>query len=100
MTQIIEEANNYQPKETMGNIAELQRVPINIELKKETRKNNEGEDYEVMFIEVDGRQYRVPGVVLGCLKAINKEVPNMNFFKVIKTGSGKENTKYQVIPIQ
>jgi hypothetical protein len=100
MSSIIEEANAYEPTEKMGNIADLKKVSINLDLKKETRINKDGESYDVMFIVVEDKEYRIPGVVLGSIKQINEKEPNMTHFYVIKSGSGKEGTKYQVIPLR
>jgi hypothetical protein len=51
------------------------------------------------YAEIDGKQYRVAGSIIGGVKALLEKMPNLEFVSVIKQGSGM-NTKYQVIPYQ
>lgn len=97
MTTIKEAALGYKPKAQLKNIAELQDVPVDIQIETETRKDNEGEDYEVSFIQVNGENYRVPDSVLRDLKALVEKMPTLKKFTVAKTGSGM-GTKYSTLP--
>ena len=50
-------------------------------------------------VEVNGEEYRVPGVVIAQVKDILEENKNMKSFKVKRTGEGKTGTRYTVIPL-
>ena len=97
MGNIKEEAQTYTAPTTM-NIADLDKVAIDIELKDGEGKDKEGAVFKYKYIEVNDVQYRVPGSVLGGIKAVLSKVPNLKFFSVIKQGEGL-STRYQVIPI-
>ncbi len=98
MVTLKEAADNYEPNKTK-NIAELECVSIEQEVVTETRKNNEGEDYTISFVVINGLEYRVPRSVLEQLQEIRKEKPDMKTFKVSKKGEGM-NTKYTVIQLE
>ncbi len=94
---IKEFAKEYEPQR-MRNITDLEVVRTDIEIKEEDRKDQNNEEYHVMFIVVDKEEYRVPASVLAQLKAIIEAKPDIKTFKVTKTGEGK-GTKYQVISL-
>jgi len=96
MATIKEEAQQYEPPQTL-NIADLDKIPIDLELKDGSGKNKDGEDFKYKFAVVDGKEYRVAGSILGGIKAILEKVPGLKFVQVIKQGQGM-NTRYQVIP--
>lgn len=98
MASLKEEAEAYSPQHTK-NIAELEAVSVEQEIKRETRKNKEGEDYSLAFVNVAGEEYRVPNSVLEQLQTILKEKPEMKTFKVTRKGEGL-NTSYTVIPLE
>lgn len=99
MVTIKQEALGFEPKASIKNIADLPEVSTEFELQTEKGKNNEtGEEFEYKFIDINGEKYRVPGIVIGNLKAILEENPNLKKFKVKKAGSGLD-TKYTVIPL-
>ena len=96
MANIKQEAQAYEPPQTL-NIADLDRVSVELELKDGEGKNNKDETFTYKFIVVDGKQYRVAGTVIGQLKEILKKMPDLQEFSVLKSGEGLA-TKYQVIP--
>lgn len=99
MATIKEEAQAFEPKASIKNIADLSEVSTDLQLGKEKGKNKEsGEEFEYQFVEVNGEKYRVPGKVIGDVKAILEVNPNLQTFKVAKTGTGLE-TRYTVIPL-
>lgn len=83
---------------TMKNIADLDIVKTDLEIKDETRQDSEGKEYNVKFLTIDNEEYRVPPSVLDQLKAVLESKPALKTFQVRKTGEGLA-TKYQVIPI-
>ena len=97
MTTIKEAAMGYKPKAQLKNIAELHEVPVDIIIETETRQDNDGEDYDVSFIQVNGENYRVPDSVLRDLKTLMEKMPTLKKFTVAKTGQGM-STKYSTLP--
>ena len=96
MGTIKEEAKAYQAPQTL-NIADLDKVSVGIEVLSGEGKDKDGEEFKYKYAEIDGKQYRIAGSVLGGLKAILQKMPNLRFFSVLKQGTGM-NTRYQVIP--
>ena len=96
MATIGEEAEAYMPPQTKS-IAELPEISIDLELHDGEGSDKEGVKFKYKYIEVNGEQYRVPGKVLGDIKAIRKKNPNIKKFSVSKTGTGL-STQYTVIP--
>lgn len=97
MATIKEEALAYEPKQ-MKNIAELETVPTDFQLQDGKGTDKNGEDFVYKYIELNGEQYRVPGKVLGDLKAILARKPGLKAFSVTKKGEGI-GTQYTVIPL-
>lgn len=104
MAPLNEYAQNYVPPATTKNIAELDKVPVNINL--------EDDEYEfkdkitqVMtkvpqkVVVIDDEKYRVPVTVIQQLKVLLEDNPTLKFFKVKRTGITKDDTRYQVIPV-
>jgi len=98
MATLKEEAQEYTPTQ-IRNIAELDAVPLDFELKKATKKNSDGEEYSYNFIGLNGEEYRVPNSVLESLKTIITQQPNIKAVKVTKSGEGL-GTRYTVLPLQ
>lgn len=98
MASIKETAQAYELPQ-VKNIADLEFVPTNIEVKEMSKVNKEGEEYSQYEITVEGQQYRVPASVLEGLKAHLKKDPQLEYFYVDKTGSGMA-TRYTVIPLR
>ena len=97
MTSIKEQAKAYEPQQTK-NISELDQVSVNLELQTETYKEGTPDEFSVNVTEIDGEKYRVPVSVLAQLKEILEEKPEMEYFKVRRSGEGM-NTKYTVIAL-
>jgi len=83
---------------SIGNIADLPKVSINLLIEEREGINDEGKTFSYKVIVFEGQEYRVPASVLKSLKAILGDNPNLKFFKVKKTGQGM-NTEYTVIPL-
>ena len=98
MASLKEYATDYEPATLMGNIADLEVVRTDCEIKEETRTNKDGEEYKVRFIIVEGKEYRVPATVVEQIQTILKAKPDLASVKVSKFGTGMA-TKYQVIPL-
>jgi len=92
MASLGEEADSYEAK-SVNNIAELNSVPISLEVKEEAEA-----EFPYKYVEVEGLRYKVPSSVLASLKSIREENPNLKTFKVKRSGEGM-NTRYTVIPL-
>ena len=94
-----QEALAFEPKAQIKNIADLSECSVELELKDGKGVNKDTkEDFTYKYIVVNNEEYRIPGKVIGDLKVILEENPNLIKFKVRKTGEGM-NTKYTVIPL-
>ena len=93
MGNVKDEAMGYEPKAKVKNISELPSVETDVAVLEDTEA-----EFPYKYIEIEGERYRVPLSVLGSLKAILEENPNLKKFKVKKSGEGME-TRYTVIPL-
>ena len=101
MATIADEAKAYMPPQTL-NIAELEFVPVDMDLDEETHttmKDGKEEQFTIKVIVVEDKKYRVPTSVLKGLKGLLEKLPDTKYFCVSKSGSGM-NTEYQVLPHQ
>lgn len=99
MVSLKQTALDFEPKSQVKNIADLSEVNVELDLQNRTGKNKDtGEEFTYKCIVINNEEYRVPGKVIGDLKVILEENPNLKKFKVRKTGEGM-NTKYTVIPL-
>lgn len=98
MASLKDEARAYQPKHTK-NIADLKEVSVELNLEDRSGVDSENKTFEYKVVVVDGEDYRVPGKVIGDLKAILEKKPTLKTFSVSKKGMGL-NTVYTVIPME
>lgn len=102
MSNLKETAQAYEPKKTL-NIADLDRVDLTWPVESRTgmavKQDEDGKDYEESYsykvMVVNEIEYRVPNSVLEEIQKMVKLVPELQFVKVEKTGSGF-GTKYAV----
>lgn len=93
-----EEAMAYEPQQ-IKNISDLPEVSVDLVLEDREGTNKDTQEvfkYKVTIL--NGEEYRVPGKVLGDLKAILEKKPTLKRFAVSKKGMGF-NTQYTVIPL-
>lgn len=92
-----QESKDYEAPKT-SNIADLEVVRLDspIEDREGTDKDNKTFKYKVMI--VDGIEYRVPGIVMGDIKAILEIKPETKCVKVTRKGTGL-GTTYNVIQL-
>jgi len=93
MGNVKDEAQGYEPKAKVKNISELPNVETDIAVLEDKEA-----EFPYKYIEVNGERYKLPVSVLGSLKAILEENPNLKKFKVKKQGEGMD-TRYTVIPL-
>lgn len=94
MTTIIESAKAYEPKQTL-NIADLSEVDVNLDLQERKGKDDKGNEFSYQVAVIEGKEYRVPAMVLEKLKEALKIKPDIKKIKVNRSGSGL-NTRYSV----
>jgi len=99
-----DQARAYEPPVKTKNIADLDRVSTALKLEDDSftftdKKDGTEKTVNQKVIVVGDLKYRVPLSVLGDLKVILSDNPELQFFKVKKTGEGKEDTRYTVIPL-
>ena len=102
MANISDYARDYEPTASTKNIAELLSVSTDLELiddEFDFEKNGETKTVKQQVVVVDGEQYRVPVTVIQQLKVIIEDNPALKKFKVKKTGTTKDDTRYTVIPL-
>lgn len=97
MAKLTDFAKEYVPKKTK-NIAELPQVAVDVELLDGEGTDENGESFKYKYIDINGEEYRVPYVVIGQLKDMLVEKPDMKLFKVTRKGEGKK-TRYTFIPL-
>lgn len=96
-----EEAKAYEPK-NFKNISELDEVLVSVNILDGEGTNKQNEIFKYKYFVLDDEdktEVRVPFTVLEQLKAHLTENPDLERFKVNKTGEGL-NTSYTVIPLK
>jgi hypothetical protein len=98
MSSIKDSAINYISPVTL-NISELNKISVDVEVFEKTGQKEDGTEFSYLYFKIAEQEYRMPVSVLKDLKEQLKEIPDLKFFKVSKTGTGKYDTKYTVIPL-
>ena len=98
MANLKETAKAFESKQTK-NIADLERVSVNVEIEQRTFKEGTPEEFTVDVALFEGEEYRVPRSVLFSLKEYLSDIPDLKHIKVKKAGEGI-NTRYTVIPLR
>lgn len=104
MTKLNEYAESYEPASKTKNIADLKEVSTDMDLIddefKITDKITKAEKtVKQKVITVNNEKYRVPASVISQLKIILEDNPKCTKFKVKKSGTTIDDTRYQVIPL-
>jgi len=103
MAKLNEFAQDYEPIATTKNIADLPEVSVDLELEEDSFEFTDkitGQPKKVTqkVIKVDGETYRVPVSVIQQLKVLLEDNPSLKKFKVKKSGTTKDDTRYTCIP--
>lgn len=91
-------AKEFKPKKTL-NIADLDKVSVEVEMQDRTFKSGTPDEFTVQVAIVDELEYRVPNIVLAQLQTLLEKYPKMKFFEVLKSGEGQNGTTYQTVPL-
>ena len=97
-------AKDFEPASKTKNIADLKEVSADIDLIDDEFEVTDKVTKQIKTVKqkviiVDNEKYRVPNSVIGQLKVIWEDNPNCNKFKVKKSGTTIDDTRYQVIPL-
>jgi len=84
---------------TTKNIADLNKVSVDLDLQEESFMGAEGKEVRIKVVVVEGTKYRVPMSVVRDLKAILEVKPKLKEFKVLKQGTGMDTT-YITMPLE
>lgn len=100
MVTLKETAQNFVPKK-VKNISELNEISTDCEVLHDGKgyDSKEDKEFNYSYIVLNNEQYRVPASVLGQLKDVLEEKPNLKKFKVKRTGEGRTGTKYTLITL-
>jgi len=99
MSTIKEAAQQYEAKKTK-NVSDLQEINIDTMIVEDREGGTAPNIFKYKAIIVNGEEYRVPGIVLGDIKAILEKKPDLKRISVSRTGTDKNNTKYTVVQIE
>ena len=104
MAKISEFVEEYQQTALTKNIADLKEVSIDLEIMDDEFEfmddvTKQTKVVKQKVIVVDNEKYRVPVSAIQQLKIILKDNPSIKKFKVMKSGTTKADTRYQVIPL-
>jgi len=102
MAKLSDAAKEYEPSSKTKNIADLEKVSTDLELVDDSFEFTKGDETKTVnqkVIIVDDEKYRVPITVIQQLKVLLEDNPDLKFFKVRKSGTTKDDTRYQVIPL-
>ena len=92
-------AKTFEQNPATRNISDLKEVDTNMSLEDRSGHDKDGKEFKYKVVVVDGVDYRIPGTVIGSLKAILEKKPTLKKFAVSRQGKDKETTKYTVIPL-
>ena len=102
MPKLNEYAKGYEPTANTKNISDLDKVSTDLDLvddEFEFEKNGETKTVKQKVIIVNNEKYRVPVSVIQQLKVLLEDNPALKTIKVKKSGTTKDDTRYQVIPV-
>jgi uncharacterized protein YxjI len=104
MTKLSDFVQDFEPTSKTKNIAELKEVSTAIDLIDDTfeitdKATKQTKTVRQKVVVVNGEKYRVPTSVIAQLKVIMEDNPDCKKFKVKKSGTTMDDTRYQVIPL-
>jgi len=93
-----------QQTRTFKRIEDFERIHVNNEISERTCKTTDGKEFVIKEISLYNEEtdeidrVRIPNSVIGGLKVLLQNIPDLEYFRVIKTGEGM-NTRYTVLPV-
>lgn len=97
-------AKDFEPASKTKNIADLKEVSTDVDLIDDEFEMTDKITKQVKIVKqkvivVNNEQYRVPNSVISQLKVVLEDNPNCKKFKVKKSGTTIDDTRYMVIPL-
>ena len=97
-------AKDFEPASKTKNIADLKEVGTDLDLIDDEFEVTDKITKQLKVVKqkvivVNNESYRVPNSVIAQLKVILEDNPNCKKFKVKKSGTTMDDTRYQVIPL-
>ncbi len=104
MTKLSDFVKDFEPPSKTNNIADLKEVSTAVDIKDDEFEITDKISKEIKKVKqkviiVDGVKYRIPASVIAQLKVIMEDNPNCKKFKVKKSGTTMDDTRYVVIPL-
>ena len=104
MTKLSDFVKDYEPTSKTKNIAELKEVSTDIDIVDDEfdvtdKVTKQEKKVKQKVVVVSGEKYRIPASVIAQLKVVMEDNPNCKKFKVKKSGTTMDDTRYQVIPL-
>ena len=104
MTKLSDFVKDYEPTSKTKNIAELKEVSTEIDIVDDEfdvtdKITKQEKKVKQKVVVVAGEKYRIPASVIAQLKVVMEDNPNCKKFKVKKSGTTMDDTRYQVIPL-
>ena len=99
----LKELAQQQEIRTFKKIEEFKAINVNNEITERTCLTKEGKEFNIFEMSLYNEDtdatdnVRVPKSVLFGLQVLLKDNPDLEYFKVVKTGQGM-NTRYTVLP--
>lgn len=81
------------------NISELEEVSVDLDAKEMVFKKGQPDEFRSIVTTIEGIDYRIPKSVLSDLKVILEMNPTLKKFKVLRSGQGRDHTRYTVMPL-
>jgi hypothetical protein len=104
MTKLSEFVKDFEPPSKTKNIADLKEVSTNVDIVNDEFEVTDKVTKQTKMVKqkvviVDGEKYRIPASAIAQLKVIMEDNPSCKKFKVKKSGTTMDDTRYVVIPI-
>ena len=100
----LKEVAQQEKPRTFKKIEEFKTINVNNEITTRTCMTKEGKEFTIKEISILNKEtgnterVRMPNSVLARLNVLLKNNPNLEFFRVLRTGVGM-NTRYTVLPV-
>ncbi len=97
-------AKDFEPSSKTKNISELKEASTDLDIIDDEftitdKVTKQEKTVKQKVVIVNNEKYRIPISVINQLKVLLEDNPNLKKFKVKRSGTNIDDTRYQVIPI-
>lgn len=97
-TTLKEFASSYEGgAKSVKNVSELEVVNISYPITEKKGTDSNGVAFTYHVVEFNHEDYRIPKSMIAALKENLKVRPDLENFKIIRTGTTKDDTKYTFV---